>query len=218
LTPLTENQTIWSILQEKLSPLVDHVHLVLSPRGEKQFPSLPANVSHSVQPAPTGMGDAIFRGHAVWSNYDAILIVWGDQVFVSCDTLKRAIAALTASSRQAVLPVTRMAVPYVEYVFEGERLIRVLQTREGDTTTASGYSDVGTFLLTTQGLEQCWLDYLATAPRGNQTGEVNFLPFLPFLSAQGWTVQPLEVADATEARGINTPDDLAFFRNLYKTP
>ena len=37
----------------------------------------------------------------------------------------------------------------------------------------------------------------------------------PFLSAQGWTVTPLEVADATEARGINTKDDLAFFQSLY---
>jgi bifunctional N-acetylglucosamine-1-phosphate-uridyltransferase/glucosamine-1-phosphate-acetyltransferase GlmU-like protein len=218
LTPLTRTQTIWSILHAKLSPLVDHIHLVLSPEGEKQFPVQPPNVSHSVQPAPTGMGDAIFRGHAIWSAYDAVLIVWGDQVFVSSDTLTRAIAALTASSRQAVLPVTHMAVPYVEYVFEDERLIRVLQTREGDTTTPNGYSDVGTFLLTTRGLERHWQDYLAGAPRGSQTGEINFLPFLPFLSAQGWMIRPLEVADATEARGINTPDDLAFFRNLYNNP
>jgi bifunctional N-acetylglucosamine-1-phosphate-uridyltransferase/glucosamine-1-phosphate-acetyltransferase GlmU-like protein len=218
LTPLTETQTIWSILHRKLSPLVDHIHLVLSPQGEKQFANLPANVSHNIQPAPTGMGDAIFRGHAIWSNYDAILIVWGDQVFVSSDTLQRAISALTASRQQAVLPVTRMTIPYVEYVFEDDRLVRVLQTREGDATTRNGYSDVGTFLLATDGLKQHWETYLAAAPHGRQTGEINFLPFLPFLSAQGWTVRPLEVADATEARGINTPDDLAFFRNLYKNP
>ena len=218
LTPLTETQTIWSVLHQRLSPLVDHIHLVLSPQGEKQFASPPANVSQSVQPVPTGMGDAIFRGQAVWSSYDAILIVWGDQVFVSPDTLQRAISALTASRQQAVLPVTRMAIPYVEYVFDGDRLVRVLQTREGDVTTPNGYSDVGTFLLATDGLKQHWETYLAAASHGRQTGEINFLPFLPFLSAQGWTVRPLEVTDATEARGINTPDDLAFFRNLYKNP
>lgn len=216
LTPLTERETIWSILYRKLSPLVDHIHLVLSPQGEKLFTGLPANVSRSIQPAPTGMGDAIFRGHEIWSGYDAILIVWGDQVFVSSGTLERAIAALTAPERRAILPVTRMAHPYVEYIFEEERLVRVLQTREGDTTAPNGFSDVGTFLLTTDGLERQWRDYLAGAPRGNRTGEINFLPFLPFLSAHGWTIRPLEVADATEARGINTPDDLAFFRNLYK--
>lgn len=213
LTPLTAHDTIWSILHAKLAPLVDHIHLVLSPDGAAQFPALPANVSVSLQPEPVGMGDAIFRGFDVWSDYDAVLIVWGDQVFVSADTLTRAIAAW--EERRAVLPVTRMAVPYVEYVFDGQRLIRILQTREGDVTAPNGLSDVGTFLLATDGLKAAWEDYLEAASAGRGTGEINFLPFLPFLSAKGWTITPLEVPDATEARGINTKDDLAFFQSLY---
>jgi bifunctional UDP-N-acetylglucosamine pyrophosphorylase/glucosamine-1-phosphate N-acetyltransferase len=219
LTSLTARDTIWSILHAKLTPMVDHIHLVLSPDGAKQFPALPSNTSISIQPEPVGMGDAVFRGFDTWSKYDAVLIVWGDQVFVSENTLSRAIAALGSPQRHAVLPVTRMAVPYVEYVFDGPRLTKVLQTREGDTTRAGGFSDVGTFLLATQDLRPAWDSYLNNAPRGSGTGEINFLPFLPFLSAQGWTVTPLEVADVTEARGINTKDDLAFFQSLYnQTP
>jgi bifunctional UDP-N-acetylglucosamine pyrophosphorylase/glucosamine-1-phosphate N-acetyltransferase len=216
LTPLTATDTIWSILLAKLAPLVDHIHLVRSPDGASAFPALPANVSSSIQPEPTGMGDAIFRGCEIWSQYDAVLIVWGDQVFVSTDTLRRTLAALHAPERHAVLPVTRMAIPYVEYVFDGAKLSKVLQTREGDATTPNGFSDVGTFLLGTEGLKPAWDAYLSNAPRGGGTGEINFLPFLPFLSAQGWTITPLEVEDATEARGINTKDDLAFFQSLYK--
>ena len=216
LTSLTAKDTIWSILHAKLAPLVDHIHLVLSPDGAAAFPPLAANVSTSIQPAPTGMGDAIFRGHDVWSKYDAVLVVWGDQVFVSRDTLTRALAALTSADRQAVLPFTRMAVPYVEYVFDGPKLTKVLQTREGDATTPNGYSDVGTFLLGAAGLKAAWDSYLAQAPRGAATAEINFLPFLPFLSGQGWRITPLEVVDATEARGINTKDDLNFFQSLYR--
>lgn len=216
LSPLTDRDTIWSILYARLAPLVDHIHLVLSPEGATMFPALPDNVSISVQPVPTGMGDAIFQAFEVWSKYDAILVVWGDQVFVSADTLSRSLAALKPE-RNFVLPVTRMAAPYVEYVFEGGVLSGVLQTREGDNTTANGFSDVGTFLLRTEGLKAIWEEYLKTARRGSATSEINFLPFLPFLSAQGWNVSPLVVDDPTEARGINTPDDLAFFRSLYKS-
>jgi hypothetical protein len=92
----------------------------------------------------------------------------------------------------------------------------VLQTREGDKTSADGFSDVGTFGLGTRGLPEAWTRHLARAPRGSSTGEINFLPFLPFLSAQGWTMTALEVPDAIEARGINTQEDLIFFQNLYK--
>lgn len=215
LTPLTAHHTIWSILYAKLNSLVDHIHLVLSPEGAAKFANLPSDVSVSIQPEPIGMGDAVFRGHDIWSKYDAILIVWGDQVFVSTGTMTRAIAALGSWQMHAVLPLTRMAQPYVEYVFDGPRLTRVLQTREGDVTTPGGFSDVGAFLLSTFGLRTVWNDYLDCAPRGSGTGEINFLPFLPFLSALNWTITPLEVADATEARGINTKDDLAFFQSLY---
>ncbi len=215
LTPLTGHDTVWSVLQARLAPLVAHIHLVLSPQGAAMFPPLPADISFSVQPEPLGMGDAIFRGFDVWSQYDAVLIVWGDQVFVSADTLGRAIAALQPG-RNLVLPVTRMAEPYVEYIFDSGRLTNVLQTREGDTTTPNGFSDVGTFLLNTNGLKLVWETYLAQATQGGQTGEINFLPFLPFLAAQGWNVTALEVADATEARGINTPQDLEFFRRLFR--
>jgi bifunctional UDP-N-acetylglucosamine pyrophosphorylase/glucosamine-1-phosphate N-acetyltransferase len=215
LASLTGQETVWSVLHAKLAPLVDHIHLVLSPDGAAAFPALPPHVSSSVQPVPTGMGDAIFGARAAWAAFDAILIVWGDQVFVSTDTLRRALAALSSSERRAVMPVTRMTEPYVEYVFDGPTLTKVLQTREGDKTMPNGFSDVGTFLLATGGLTAAWDSYMTQAVRGRATSEVNFLPFLPFLAAQGWAISPLEVADATEARGINTREDLAFFQSLY---
>src|ERR1700678_2573343 len=75
LMQLREEETIWSILYEKLAPLVEHIHLVLSPRGASLFPPLPANVSFSIQSEPLGMGDAIFGARQFWSQFDAILVV-----------------------------------------------------------------------------------------------------------------------------------------------
>lgn len=213
-TPVTASETVWNILHQKLSPLVDHVLLVLSPEGAAMSP-VKDGTSIGIQSLPTGMGDAIFSGYDVWSRYDAILVVWGDQVFVSADTLSRTIAA-RAAGRNVVLPVTRMAQPYVEYVFDQNRLMKVLQTREGDVTTPNGFSDVGTFLLNTAGLKAAWDAYRAGAGRGSATGEINFLPFLPWLATRGWNIAPVEVADPVEARGINTREDLEFFRARFR--
>jgi hypothetical protein len=46
---------------------------------------------------------------------------------------------------------------------------------------------------------------------------VNFLPFLLHLSKAGWTIRKLVVEDANEARGVNTWEDLEFFRSLYRS-
>jgi len=47
--------------------------------------------------------------------------------------------------------------------------------------------------------------YTRIAATGAVTGEVNFLPFLVYLSQQcGWRFETVPVADAVEARGINT--------------
>jgi bifunctional N-acetylglucosamine-1-phosphate-uridyltransferase/glucosamine-1-phosphate-acetyltransferase GlmU-like protein len=217
LTAISEAETIWSTLYATIAPVVDHIHLVLSPAGrlvfDAAYPSGFEKLSCSLQLAPLGMGDAIFGAIDAWRSATAVLIVWGDQVLIARDTLARAIAALGGRPRSAIVPVTRVDAPYVEYLFDRSgRLEAVRQTREGDVCSPTGDADVGTFLISVEGLEDAWKRYLETAPRGASTGEVNFLPFLPFLARQGWNVEAIEVADNAEARGVNTPDDLAFVR------
>ncbi len=57
---------------------------------------------------------------------------------------------------------------------------------------------------------------LPKSSRGETTGELNFLPFLTFLARNGWDIRKLPVAEPREARGINTPEDLAYFREVYR--
>ena len=88
----------------------------------------------------------------------------------------------------------------------------IRQAREGAVVDERGLSDVGVFLLEAAGLQDAWRDYGLIAAAGELTGEVNFLPFLPYLARHGWTVEAIDVADADEARGVNTPEDLAYAR------
>jgi bifunctional N-acetylglucosamine-1-phosphate-uridyltransferase/glucosamine-1-phosphate-acetyltransferase GlmU-like protein len=219
LTQIGSGETIWSILSRKLLAVAGQINVIVSPQGEPAMreaierEKLAGRVFLSIQAAPTGMGDAIFCGFPVWSRADVVLIVWGDQVFVSQDTLKRTCSLHTGAARTIVLPVVRLSQPYVEYVFNNDGgLEAVRQSREGDVCTSNGYSDIGTFALSVTGVRDAWTHYLTQMDRGADTGEVNFLPFLPYLASAGWSVKRLAVADAREARGINTSDDLEFFR------
>ncbi len=222
LVPIADGKTIWSVLAETLGSFVDRIHVVLSPDGLPLFEAecarhpVPPPVTTSVQPRPVGMGDAIFGAAPAWRQAETIVVIWGDQVHVSPATLAASIEAHGGATRTIGLPLVALERPYVEYRFgaAGE-LQTILQTREGDVCAAGGLGDVGTFVLSTHGLEAAWQSYLATAPRGSATDEVNFLPFLVFLSRSGWAVRRYRVDDPNEARGINTPDDLAFFRAIY---
>ena len=221
LTPLGEGRSVLSVLCRKLLTVADHINLIVSPEGYTPITAaiaregLANRTTLSIQPEPVGMGDAIFCGYPVWSQAGSILIVWGDQVFVSTGTLRTGCLLHAGEDRTLLIPVAAMAQPYVEYIFASDdRLIAVKQSREGEVCAPGGFGDVGTFVLSVEGLREQWLGYTASAAVGVATGEVNFLPFLPYLSAKHWKVRRFAVADEREALGINTPQDLAFFQSI----
>ncbi len=218
LAPLGPGLTIWSVLSRKLLAVADRLNVVVAPDAADEVARAIAagpdsdRVSLALQPRPLGMGDAIFRGYDAWARDDAILVVWGDQVFVSPATLARALALHRGAPRTIVIPVVALDQPYVEYVFARGRLVAVRQSRESDRCAPGGLGDVGAFALSVAGLRAAWDEYAAAAAPGDATGEINFLPFMPWLDARGWTVTPLLIDDSREARGVNTPADLEFFR------
>jgi bifunctional UDP-N-acetylglucosamine pyrophosphorylase / glucosamine-1-phosphate N-acetyltransferase len=222
LASVTEQDTIWSLLSGRLEGLVDRIHIIVSPVDLELFQSvlnerpLGTPVTIGVQPKPTGMGDAVFCGYSAWSQADIVLVVWGDQAHVSRGTLEAGIKLHQNAPRRIVLPLVSLADPYVEYLFDDMgRLTTVRQTREGDRCQPGGLGDVGAFILSTRGLGDEWAKYLEITGRGTITAEVNFLPFLVFLASRDWEVLRLRVADPLEAKGVNTPADLEFFRALY---
>ncbi len=224
LAPVTPGRTIWSILRDRMVGVADHVHVVLAPEGVEPFEAAAqgdlrdGTVSTSVQPVPRGMGDAIFGACEHWQGYPNVFVLWGDQLGISTGTLRQ-VASLQLEARRptVTLPVVWREGPYVQYQFDERqtKLLRVLQTREGDRCDAAGFSDVGYFGLSTGGLAEAWRTFEALGGVGAQTGEANFLPFLAFLSVdRGWPVRTLIVEDPDEARGVNTPEDLAYFGGL----
>ena len=222
LVPVTPQRTVWSLLRERIDGLADHIHVVVSPEGRAPFEAEAAAdlssdaVSVSVQPSPRGMGDAIFGARQQWEAYRHLFVLWGDQLGISTETLRRLAATQVAVEGATVtLPVAWSKRPYVQYQFNASgELARILQTREGDLCEPIGFCDVGLFGLSTAGLSEAWTDFERRGTVGKSTGETNFLPFLSFLSVErAWPVRRLTVASPEEARGLNTPEDLAYFRD-----
>jgi bifunctional UDP-N-acetylglucosamine pyrophosphorylase/glucosamine-1-phosphate N-acetyltransferase len=220
LVEVADGVSVWRLLYRRLRPHVAHLHVIVSPDAEAGFRQHAAaeirggTASVSVQQAPTGMGDAIFGAARHWQPYGAILVVWGDQANLSAATVRRVVQEHRSGF---TIPLVPMSDPYVEYELAGAALVRVRQSREGDECRPGGLSDIGVFCLSTDGLAAAWADYLTGAAAGASTGEVNFLPFLPYLSrVHGWPVTVVPVTDPGEARGINTVDDLEYARQAYR--
>ena len=223
LAPIDKETTVWSILRKKLLPNVDHIHLVVAPEWAKVFEKLLASdpeayrLSCSVQQEPRGMGDAIFGAYPHWAIAQTLLVVWGDQIHISPSTLSRALLQhRNFMGSHCTSPTVVLERPYVQYCFDGDdQLTEIRETREGKICDPIGYSDVGTFVLDVAGLRDAWERYGQERKAGAMTGEINFLPFLPYLAHNGWHISRVAVDDPIEARGINSPDDLKFFQQIY---
>jgi len=223
LAPVSEDATIWSILREKLFSAAERIHLVVAPQWASTFELLLANdsqrqnLSLSVQEEPRGMGDAIFGSYDHWAEAETLFVVWGDQIHISKSTLRSALSHPQESSgRHCTIPTVLLDQPYVQYCFDQQdRLTAIRETREGAVCDPLGFSDVGTFLLDVGGLRDAWDCYRRERNAGAVTGEINFLPFLPYLARHGWQVSRIAVEDPVEARGINSLEDLRFFQELY---
>jgi len=226
--PILPDVTIWDAVRGKLSQVAERIVLVLSPEGHNYLeknraafkPESFEKTEIALQPIPLGMGDAIFGSINFWRGFDDLLIVWGDQFNLSLQTLTACLDLHAKSNKPTLtLPVVRMANPYVEYVFDSAgRLTHIRQSREGDVCEPNGFSDVGVFLLSGgTALNEEWARFRASAAVGSVTGEINLLPFLAHLSSQAnWAVNRYETHDPAEAIGINTPEDLAFARQLLQ--
>ena len=222
MIPIAGIITIWDILYKKLYNKVDAINIILNPAFASTyrdaFVNKGNNIYLSIQEKPIGMGDAIFSGYEIWGNYDNVIIIWGDQVHVSNHTLENVMRIHTKMNGPNItLPLTRLKYPYVEYEFDkaGKRLVHIYQSREGDNCTSNGLSDIGVFCLNTKKLRKYWHMYLKLSNVGELSKEINFLPFLVFLSKKDWEIERYFVKDSTEARGINTREDLDYFKRLY---
>jgi bifunctional N-acetylglucosamine-1-phosphate-uridyltransferase/glucosamine-1-phosphate-acetyltransferase GlmU-like protein len=201
-------------------PFVRHVVVVASPAGAQAIDAAlrawgtPATLA--IQAEPTGMLDAIGIGLAAMppASFDRAWITWGDQVAVLPETLERLAAAEAAAD--VALPTVARDAPYIHFARDDDdRIVRVLQRREGDEMPARGENDMGVFSLSRRAAGEWLPEYAREAEPGAGTGERNFLPFVAWAAARG-AVATCPCTDPVEAVGINTPAELEFVERILR--
>jgi bifunctional N-acetylglucosamine-1-phosphate-uridyltransferase/glucosamine-1-phosphate-acetyltransferase GlmU-like protein len=164
------------------------------------------------------MGDAVFKASRNFLQFENLLVIWGDQISLNKETLISVIRKHEESDVDCTIPIVKVQNPYVHYeINQFNRLENLLQSREGDSLPAFGFSDIGVFLLKTNGILTEWESYLKQSPSlNNSTHEINFLPFLLFLSKNGKRQDFPIIQDVFQAMGMNTNVELENFKVAFE--
>ncbi len=215
-------------LVELLAPSCGKLIFVLSPSGVSEVQPylerlIPGRYTITIQEEPRGMAHAISYALPELTTPNA-LIIWGDQVAIRPQTLRRIMALHQARPEtHLTLPIVSRESPYVHYATdETGRFTRVLERREGATMPDLGQSDCGLFACTTQRLKAIFAEAVAQGIQWSQgTKEWNFLPLLPQFDYEG-TVSALRLDSLEETIGVNDQTDAAvleqYLRSLTVSP
>jgi bifunctional N-acetylglucosamine-1-phosphate-uridyltransferase/glucosamine-1-phosphate-acetyltransferase GlmU-like protein len=202
-------------LLERYASAADRIVVVVSPTAapafERHFCAVDRAVECVVQPEPTGMLPAVLCARAAVESYrpDQVWITWCDQIGISAPTVRRLAEALDGDPGAAlVFPTVPQAPPYIHFFRDAAgRIAGVLQRRDGDAMPDTGESDAGLFAMRRDAYLRDLVEYDRRAPAAAGARERNFLPFIPWLAGRA-TVRTIDLGDAREAVGVNTPDDL----------
>jgi len=198
-------------------PHVDRVVCVVRPGVEQEVLRLGGAAGVVLQPlvqaAPTGMLDAILIAveQVRQVGPDWVWITWCDQVAILPETVDE-LGRRCAEGAEVgmVVPTVARRSPYIHFDRDSHhRIVGLRQRREGDAMPEVGESDAGLFALSRRACLELLPVFDAETGPGRTTGERNFLPFIPWLSARHPNaVVTFPCRDPREAVGINTPGEL----------
>lgn len=193
---------------------VDRIILVVNPvfvTGARARDTGGVPLDVVVQPAPTGMLDAVLLAGAQMrpAGIGHVWVTWCDQVGVRPETVERlATASDDHPEAPVVMPTISRRDPYIHLERDaGGRISRVLHRREGDTMPDIGEGDAGLFSFSGDAFFRRLPEYAAQVARGASTGERNLLPFIPWVARTG-DVITFPCIEEFESMGINTPEEL----------
>lgn len=197
-------------LRTLYADVTDGIAVIVHPGAEAAVRAhLGPGADTFVQPAPTGMLDAILLAMPAVKRLRPrrVLVTWCDQVAIHPESVQRLVAATIDDPALALLTCLRSD-PYIHFVRDAAgAVVGVRQRREGDAMPEVGESDAGVFDLSFDAFTGPLPAFASEGNAGSGTGERNFLPFVPWLHARARVVS-VPCTSIEETVGVNTREDL----------
>jgi NDP-sugar pyrophosphorylase family protein len=205
-----EGRTLLSYVLAAVGPSVDTIVLVVRPGTERAFEAeirrtgWTGSVGITRQERPLGSADAVRIGIQDIEDDEACIVVWGDQVGISEDTVTRVSDALRQGVAGLILPLAEVASPYVWYCVR-QSGVDVGRRRDGDVPPPKGKTDVGTFGFRPAHVRPYLESEEAGLPSGSR--ERDFVYVVPVV-ARRHGLHVVTVNDISETLAINDQNDL----------
>jgi bifunctional UDP-N-acetylglucosamine pyrophosphorylase/glucosamine-1-phosphate N-acetyltransferase len=174
------------------------------------YENLAQRVGYVIQHHPNGMLPAILLATPMveYCRPKSVWITWCDQVGIRPTTIQR-LLQLTADHPRAdlIFPTAQKKYPYIHFDRDSHGKVNgVRQRREGDPMPEVGEGDSGLFALSLDAYLGHLPAFASATQNGAETGERNFIPFIPWIAKHG-TVVTYPVQDVMESTGVNTTAD-----------
>lgn len=206
-------------LYEKVKPISSKIIVVTNPEFapviKQHISDKGLDISVQIVENSLGTADSVLSAESSAGGEENVLIIWGDQVGIKADSIKRIVAMHQTNGSDFSLPVILVRNPYIHLERdENGRIIKVLRRRFEQGMPICGENDSGVFVakrdLLFSKLNEMKKDYLGAG----QNSEFDFLEIIPALSCQGSILITGHCVSEQECVGLNDEEEAKFHESL----
>lgn len=210
-------------LLERMRPLFPRPVIVIGHKGEEIKKALGASYIYAEQKEQRGTADALLAAKEATTGAEIIVAMPGDHPLVSLET----IVELLTLIKEKKTVITLATLKFPDFQNEGkvmERAGRIVRNADGSVNRIVEFKDASEeerkiteinpsyYCFDTKWL---WENIEKIQPN-NAAGEYYLTDLLGIATSQGHKVYSVEVKNAFEGMGVNTPEELAVVENYLK--
>jgi len=211
-----------NILYEKLRSISKKIIVITNPQDAPYVQEHIKNGNLDIKVVTVynsaGTADSILAGKSAAKNSEDVLIIWGDQVSIEPESLKKLVFLHQKNDAHLSMPTLLRKKPYIHLERDGKgKIIKVLRQRFKDDMPEYGENDSGVFVLKNKVLFSTLKKMKSKYKKKSQNPaeEFDFLDIIPVLSNNHNVITTACVKEH-ETIGMNTLKEAKFHEKIIE--